>query len=67
MTRGSSRNAQKKEQEKENAKRKMEKEEGEEEDEERSGRCHSAAHKLYEILIMAPLVGHELRRTLGRR
>lgn len=33
--------------------------------EERNGRCHSAAHKLYEILIMAParFLGTTLRKT----
>lgn len=49
---------------KKNGMRKTEREEGQEEDEERS--CHSAAYKLYEILIMAPLVGRELRHTLER-
>lgn len=32
-----------------------------------SGRCHSAAHKLYEILIMAPLVGWTSSRFGGTR
>lgn len=63
MTHGSDKNAEKKEtREKEDGERRKRRGRWE-----RSGRCHSAAHKLYEILIMAPLVGwtpaYSLRRV----
>lgn len=55
MTHGGGRNARKNEEQEETREREDdERRRGRGRREERNGRCHSAAHKLYEILIMTP-------------